>query len=166
MDVIINCRYYIHSRQCLILMLKLQLRRMLGPTHKFLSKYMARWASQHNCFQIINPEMTSKEGRKYNVLVDTSTVGGVGGCFLSKLTAAESYDQSLRSLQPIPHPFFFFRFQILRKPKSIVNLLSITKTKQNKKTIERPTICTFENCVESIPSRVRIIYALSGLITV
>ena len=78
--------------------------------------------------------MTSKEGRKYNVLVDNSTVGGVGGCFLSKLTAAESYEQSLRSLQPIPPPFFFFffRFQILRKPKSIVNLLSITKTKQNK----------------------------------
>ena len=77
--------------------------------------------------------MTSKEGRKYNVLVGTSTVGGVGGCFLSKLTAAESYDQSLRSLQPIPHPFFFFfRFQILRKPKTIVNLLFITKTKQNK----------------------------------
>ena len=77
--------------------------------------------------------MTSKEGRKYNVLVGTSTVGGVGGCFLSKLTAAESYDQSLRSLQPIPPPFFFFfRFQILREPKSIVNLLSITKTKQNK----------------------------------
>ena len=83
--------------------------------------------------------MTSKEGGKYNVLVGTSTVGGVGGCFLSKLTAAEWYDQSLRSLQPIPHPFlffflfFFFRFQILRNPKSIVNLLSITKTKQKKK---------------------------------
>ena len=110
---------------------------MLGPTHKFLSKYMARWASQHNYFWIINPEMTSKEGRKYNVLVDTSTVGGVGGCFLSKLTAAESDEQSLRSLQPIPHPFLFFffvffRFQICGKPKSIVNLLFITKTKQNK----------------------------------
>ena len=136
MDVIINCGYYIHSWQCLILMLKPQMRRMLGPTHKFLSKYMARWASQHNYFWIINPEMTSKEGRKYNVLVDTSTVGGVGGCFLSKLTAAESDEQSLRSLQPIPHPFlfffFFFRFQICGKPKSIVNLLFITKTKQNK----------------------------------
>ena len=83
---------------------------MLGPTHKFLSKYMARWASQHNYFWIINPEMTSKEGRKYNVLVDTSTVGGVGGCFLSKLTAAESDEQSLRSLQPISHPFLFFSF--------------------------------------------------------
>ena len=110
MDVIINCGYYIHSWQCLILMLKPQMRRMLGPTHKFLSKYMARWASQHNYFWIINPEMTSKEGRKYNVLVDTSTVGGVGGCFLSKLTAAESDEQSLRSLQPIPHPFLFFFF--------------------------------------------------------
>ena len=41
--------------------------------------------------------MTSKEGRKYNVLVGTSTVGGVGGCFLSKLTAAESYDHPLRN---------------------------------------------------------------------
>ena len=51
--------------------------------------------------------MTSKEGRKYNVLVDTSTVGGVGGCFLSKFTAAESDDQSLRSLQPIPPSFVF-----------------------------------------------------------
>ena len=80
---------------------------MLGPTHKFLSKYMARWASQHNYFWIINREMTSKEGRKYNIFVDTSTVGGVGGCFLSRLTAAESYDQSLRSLQPIPQPLFF-----------------------------------------------------------
>ena len=107
MDVIINCRYYIHSWQYLISMLKLQLRWMLGPTHKFLSKYMARWALQHNCFWIINPEMTSKEGRKYNVLVDTSTVGGVGGCFLSKFTAAEADDQSLRSLQPIPPSFVF-----------------------------------------------------------
>ena len=117
-------------------MLKLQLRRMLGPTHKFLSKYMARWASQHNCFWIINPEMTSKEGRKYNVLVGTSTVGGVGGCFLSKLTAAESYDQSLRSLQPMPPLLFcfvFFRFQILRKPKSIVDFLFVTKTKNKNK---------------------------------
>ena len=42
---------------------------------------MARWALQHNYFWVINPEMTSKEERKYNVLVDTSTVGGVGGCF-------------------------------------------------------------------------------------
>ena len=126
-------------------MFTLQLRWMLGPTHKFLSKYMARWALQHNYFWVINPEMTSKEERKYNVLVDTSTVGGVGGCFLSKFTAAEADDQSLRSLQPIPPSFvfvfvcfflffvfLFFLFQILRKPKSTVNLFFITKTKQSK----------------------------------
>ena len=148
MDVIINCRYYIHSRQCLILMLKLQLRRMLGPTHKFLSKYMARWTPQHNYFWIINPEMTSKEERKYNVLVDTSTVGGVVGCFLSKLTAAEP-DHHLWDLSNPSPPLlfcFFFRFQILRKPKSIVDFLFVTKTKT--KTIERPTISKFENCVQ------------------
>ena len=78
---------------------------MLGLTRKFLSKYVARWASQHNYFWIINPEMTSKKERKYNVLVDTSRVVGVGGCFLSKLTAAES-DQYLRSLQP-PRPKYY-----------------------------------------------------------
>ena len=129
-------------------MLKLQLRWMLGPTHKFLSKYMARWALQHNCFWIINPEMTSKEGRKYNVLVDTSTVGGVGGYFFVEVYCC-------RIGWPISNPsplllflflfffsvfcflffvfwFFFFLFQILRKPKSTVNLFFITKTKQSK----------------------------------
>ena len=112
MDVIINCGYFIHSWQCLILMLKPQMRRMLGPTHKFLSKYMARWASQHNYFWIINPEMTSKEGRKYNVLVDTSTVGGVGGYFFVEVYCC-------RIGWPISNPsplllflflFFFFCF--------------------------------------------------------
>ena len=141
MDVIINCRYYIHSRQCLILMLKLQLRRMLGPTHKFLSKYMARWASQHNCFWIINPEMTSKEGRKYNVLVDTSTVGGMVGCFLSKLTAAEP-DHHLWDLSnPSPPPFvvvFFFSFSNLTKVEVnswlFVRNKNKNKNKNNRKT--------------------------------
>ena len=135
MDVIINCRYYIHSRQCLILMLKPQLRRMLGPTHKFLSKYMARWAPQHNYFWIINPEMTSKEGRKYNVLVDTSTVGGVVGCFLSKLTAAEP-DQHLWDLSnPSPRPllfFFFFSFSNLTKAEVNSWLFVRNKNKNNK----------------------------------
>ena len=135
MDVIINCRYYIHSRQCLILMLKLQLRRMLGPTHKFLSKYMARWASQHNYFWIINPEMTSKEGRKYNVLVDTSTVGGVVGCFLSKLTAAEP-DHHLWDLSnPCPPPFcccFFFSFSNLTKAEVNSWLFVRNKNKKQK----------------------------------
>ena len=109
MDVIINCRYYIHSRQCLILMLKLQLRRMLGPTHKFLSKYMARWAPQHNYFWIINPEMTSKEGRKYNVLVDTSTVGGVGGYFFVEVYCYR-IGWPIFEISPTHPPYFCFCF--------------------------------------------------------
>ena len=134
-------------------MLKLQLRWMLGPTHKFLSKYMARWASQHNYFWIINPEMTSKEGRKYNVLVDTSTVGGVGGYFFVEVYCCR-IGWPIFEISPTHPPYFcfclcfflfsvfcflffvflifFFLFQILRKPKSTVNLFFITKTKQSK----------------------------------
>ena len=109
MDVIINCGYFIHSWQCLILMLKPQMRRMLGPTHKFLSKYMARWASQHNYFWIINPEMTSKEGRKYNVLVDTSTVGGVGGYFFVEVYCCR-IGWPIFEISPTHPPYFCFCF--------------------------------------------------------